>query len=101
MYVRRAALLVQHYLSNAASVVVVVVVVCVFRRVKAHHHLQRYSSLLKNTCVGQVALERWLTLNITRNCTGHMPMVMLDKCVRQVASDKRFLPTTYYVVYDY
>ena len=31
---------------------------CAFRRVKDHYHLLYYSPLLKNTCVGQVVLDK-------------------------------------------
>ena len=51
------ALLVEGYLSDAASFVL-----CVFCRVKDHHKLLHYSSLLKKTCVKQVVLDKWLPL---------------------------------------
>ena len=49
------ALLVSRYLSNAASFVL-----CVLRRVKDHHTVLHYSPRLKNICVRQVALDKWL-----------------------------------------
>ena len=47
----------QRYLSIAASFVL-----CAFRRVEDHHDLQGVSTLLKNTCVRQVVLDKWLPL---------------------------------------
>ena len=35
----------------------------VFPCVKDHHNLAQYSPLLKNTCVRQVALDKWFPLN--------------------------------------
>ena len=46
------------YLSTTASFVL-----GVFRRVKDHHNSLQYSSLLKNICVRQVVLDKWLPLN--------------------------------------
>ena len=45
------------YLSNTASFVS-----CVFRRVKDHHTLPDYSSLLKKTCLRQVTFDKWFPL---------------------------------------
>ena len=39
------------------------VVLCVFCRVKDHHNLLHYLLLLKETCVRQVVLDKWLPLN--------------------------------------
>ena len=35
---------------------------CEFRRVKDHHSLLHYSPFLKNTCVGEVVLDKWSPL---------------------------------------
>ena len=37
-------------------------VLCVFRRVKDHHNLLHHSPLVKETSVGQVALDKWFPL---------------------------------------
>ena len=52
-----ALLVLQDYLSNTASFVL-----CVFRRVKDHLNLLYYSPRLKNTCVRQVAVDKWFPL---------------------------------------
>ena len=45
------------YLSTTASFVL-----CVLRCVKDHHNLLQYSSVLKNTCVIEVVLDKWFPL---------------------------------------
>ena len=51
------ALPVKRYLSNTASFVL-----CALRSVKDHHNLQQLFPSLKNTCVRQAALDKWLPL---------------------------------------
>ena len=48
--------------SAAASVL------CVFRRAKDHRNLLHYSPCLKNTCVRQVALDKWFPLSAAGSC---------------------------------
>ena len=52
----------RHYLSDATLSNTASFVLCVFRRVKDHCNLLYYSSLLKNTCIRQVVLDKCFPL---------------------------------------
>ena len=47
-----------HYLYKATCLIRASFISCVLRRVKDHHNLQKYSPLLKKTCVRQVVLDK-------------------------------------------
>ena len=56
-------------MSNAASFVL-----RILRSVKDHHDLPKYSPRLKNICVRQVVLDKWLPLStvLRENCVNDL-----------------------------